>query len=196
MKRPASAKLPLALAAAAAASWAFILARGGLVEHPPRKPDRAARATVPESGARAATGDEVGPASRRGPDLDPAARVAALEARVEALVAARSRFERADAAELDQRLAASLAPVPAARGATDELDPDLAAFLAESPLEGTHVRGALRIASFGGRVLREGDELVPGRARVERIEPGGVLVDCGERRVHLAFAARSAEGSK
>ena len=192
MKLFAERRVVLGLALGAGAYWGWIFAHGGIVPHPPPKLERAVRAAPAGEGThgpeapRSVVSAPV-PAVRSAPDADPRARVAALEARAAVIERGRASNERAGLATLGARLVAEAPSKPAV--APVEVDLELGAWLAAHPLEGTRARGALRIASFGGRVFREGEELLTGRARLERVEPGGVLLDCGGRRVHLTVSA-------
>lgn len=182
--------------AAAAALWVWILASGGIVRHPPRKPDRAVDApsagVVP--GDTRAEGSSSALASDDG-ERDPRARLAALEARLGALAAPAlvlqgEPLERDLAAWHGARERAQLEAIAVREfGATG--DSTLDAWLLEHPLDGTRVRAAQRIATFGSRVVREGDTLADGAGRVVRIEPAGVVITCRGRELLVPLRAAS-----
>ncbi|MBI5364153.1 MAG: hypothetical protein HZA53_13315 [Planctomycetes bacterium] len=169
--------LAVLLVLAAAGVWSWSLVRGGLARRPAPKLDRAARATpeLPAGGAEASSPRD---------SATPYERVRVLEGRVAALEAAAT----ARPAALDAAFArAHVYAIP-----NTVADPIAAEFLARAPFEGTRVRAGLRVASFGGRLRSEGDELVPGRVVLARIEAAGVVLatSAGEERVEFASGAR------
>lgn len=188
--------------------WGWIFATGGVVRHPPLKLDRPAVGAVaapiaeraePERGrppaadssafgGRASSESRASEARKRVPgDADPRARLADLSARLEALAAAAApRGEIVDAAF-------DAAPMEAVARASDD---SAAGFLAQAPFEGVRVRSGLRVASFGGAVFAEGEELVPGRVRLARVEPGGVVLATPSGEVRLAAPAPRSEGAR
>lgn len=189
MKLLRDRRIAFTAAAAAVASWSWIVASGGIVKHPPRKPDRAVRADVAITPAGDPSPAVAGQAPVAG-EADPSARLANLEARLDALgTSSLALSPGALAGDLaawhDARERAQLEAVAVREfGATG--DSQLDAWLLDHPLDGTRVRGTQRIAAFGKHVVREGDTLADGAARALRIEPAGVVVACRGREFHLA----------
>ncbi|MBK7876507.1 MAG: hypothetical protein IPJ77_12290 [Planctomycetes bacterium] len=195
----------IVLALGAAGLWGWIFATGGVVRRPPPKLDRPARAAaaaavpaqepasapVVGGGARAtrAPSPDVQSAARPEPDADPRTRLDALARRLDALEAARAPQRDA--------LDAAFAGAPNRTTAAEpELDAQTAAFLASAPFEGVRARAGLRVASFGGRLFVEGDELVPGALRLSRVDASGVVLAGPRGDVRLALPAPRTEGAR
>lgn len=192
----------LAAALGAVGLWAWILATGGIVRHPPRKLDRPATGAVAPSpeetrASRAASSDERANAVRPAPASavsappldDPRARLDSIARRIDALEAERAPRRGALDAAFSGAFAANEAPVPA-------LDEITARFLADAPFEGVRARAGLRVASFGGRLFVEGEELVAGALRLARVDSGGVVLAGPAGAVRLSAPAQRTEGAR
>lgn len=190
-------RIALAAATGAAGLWIWIFVSGGVVRHPPRKPDRAVHGAIAETQPQRVDAPVLTESTSAGDTADPRAQLAALEQRLDAL--ARDDIAN-DGDTLERDLAAWQRARERARleavavrefGATG--DAPLDAWLLAHPLGGTRVRGTRRIASFGPHVVHEGDVVADGAARIARIEPAGVVVACRGRELLVPVRAAPVE---
>lgn len=207
MRRSTRRRIVFVLAFGALGYWSWILASGGIVRRPPRKLDRPAVGVTALSAANGPVASVASPSrtrtaasSRANGAASPADDAANSRARIASDPTARLAEVEVALAQLDEPLPAGrfegLDDLASAWGSTTEPrakpagdgEPELARWMRDHALAGTHVRGSLRIAVLGERVVREGDTL--DGALVRRIDRGSIEIEWNGAPHTLLFAAQ------